>query len=198
MTGDGIRIKHCISVLPFISWRIMFQSCRFENSKLERTILIWVCACVLSLLGICCEQGLAPPDTHTTAKPHGISGILRFSHWPPADSVHDLRVAALQRYPVQDILGEVLAGRAQYTGQLPYGVDTLVYKLVLDPLPAGTFPFICVAQQYGPNIQTDWRVVGEYYTNNDTTKPGSVIVPPDSIVPNINMTVDFQHVPPQP
>jgi hypothetical protein len=163
------------------------------------SVLSSALALVLSVMIGACEQGLSPPGV--AGKPvgsHGIRGRVIFSHWPPADSVLDLRIAALQHYPVQSIVAEVLAGRAAYSDQVPYGIDTLEYQLLLNQLPPGTIPFIGVAQRYGPNIQTDWRVVGEYYANGDTTMPGSVVVPADSIVPDIDMVVDFSHIPPQP
>jgi len=120
---------------------------------------------------------------------------MTFAHWPPSDSVHDLRLAVLQNYPVEDLVGEVLQGRARFTDRLPYGLDSIGYTLILAPLPPGHFPLVGVAQQFGPNIQTDWRIVGIYYANGDSSTPGGVDVPPDSIVPNINLHVDFQHPP---
>ncbi len=152
-----------------------------------------------SLAGHGCDQGLAPQIQTRQIPPYGISGTIYFKNWPPADSILDLRLAALQRYPVQDLFGEILQGRARYSPALaPYGVDSLNYTLILNPLPPGEFPLVGVAEQFGPNLRTDWRVVGIYYAMGDTTKPGTVTVPADSIVPGINVTVDFLHLPPFP
>ncbi|MBI1804468.1 MAG: hypothetical protein HY033_01415 [Ignavibacteriae bacterium] len=145
-----------------------------------------------------CHEGLAPASASPTVSSYGIRGVITFKNWPPADSVHDLRLGILQNYPVQDIPNEVLQGHARFTDRLPYGLDSVSYTLMLAPLPPGRFPFVGVAQQFGPNIQTDWRVVGIYYAGGDTTKPGAVDIPPDSVVPSININVDFQHLPPQP
>ena len=129
-----------------------------------------------------------------------MKGIIHFRHWPPADSVADLRLAALQNYPVDDLVGEVLQGRAQFTESLlsAFGLDSVAYTLLLAPLPPGRIPFVGVAQRFGPNVQTDWRVVGIYYAPNDTSTPGSVIVPPDSVIGGIDVTVDFLKHLPQP
>ncbi len=145
-----------------------------------------------------CEEGLSPSTGTTTGHTYGISGVIHFQHWPPPDSILDLRLAALQNYPVASIPNEVLNGRARYSNALPYGIDSLNYTLTRAPLPPGTLPFVGVAQQYGPNIQQDWRVVGIYYAGGDTSHPGTVVVPNDSIVPGIDIWVDFSHLPPQP
>ena len=151
-----------------------------------------------ALVYVGCDQGLAPEPAAPSVHAYGIRGVITFKNWPPADSVRDLRLAVLQNYPVQDFVNEVLQGRARFTGQLPYGLDSVAYTLTLAPLPPGRFPLVGVAQQYGPNLQNDWRVVGIYFANGDTTRPGAVEVPPDSIVSGIDVHVDFQHLPPQP
>ena len=156
--------------------------------------LVLLIVLLITLSGLSCDQGLSPGST----APYGLRGVVKFKHWPPVDSVLDLRIAVLQHYPVQNIPGEVLAGRARYGDKLPYGVDSVSYTITLAPLPTGIIPFVGVAQRYGPDIQNDWRVVGEYYVNGDSTKPGTVHVPPDSIIGNINIDVDFLNLPPQP
>ncbi len=155
-------------------------------------------ALVAAFLISACEQGIAPVANPVPGRSYGIRGTIYFLHWPPPDSILDLRVAALQHYPVASIPDEVLNGRARYSDQLPYGRDSIAYQLTLPPLPPGTIPFIGVAQRYGPNVQQDWRVVGVYYAGGDTTQPGQVVVPADSMVPGVNIIVDFNHLPPQP
>jgi hypothetical protein len=149
------------------------------------------------LLLIGCDQGVAPaPELGTPAALYGISGMIDFQHWPPRDSIIDLRLVAFKTYPPQDILTEVLQGRARYTGTLtPYGADSIAYTLYLTPLPPGPLAYIVVAEQFGSNIQADWRVVGVY---GDSTGPFSVTVPADSVLENVNLHVDFEHLPPQP
>jgi hypothetical protein len=143
-----------------------------------------------------CDKGIAPESTGTAGPPpYGVSGTVYFQHWPPVDSVIDLRVVAFTTYPPGDIVSEVLSGRAKYTNTLPYGVDSVTYSIDLTPIQPGSIPFIAVGQQYGQNIQQDWRLVGEYYTDGDTSQPGSIYVPVDSIVPGVNIFVDFNNPP---
>jgi len=145
-----------------------------------------------------CDEGLAPSSVSQLPQ-YGIRGTIYFANWLPSDSIRDLRLAALKNYPVSDIIAEVLQGRARFTEKLqPYGSDSLAYTLILSPLATGLFPYVAVAMQFGPNIQQDWRVVGVYYANGDTTVPGTVDVPSDSIVPGINVHVDFLNPPPPP
>jgi len=143
-----------------------------------------------------CDQGLSPESAATHGPVYGISGTIFFKNWPPADSVLDLRVVSFKNSPSQDILDEVLQGRAGYTETLqPYGADSVHYTLVLSPIPPGAFAFTAVAQRFGPNVRADWKAVGEYYVNGDTSRPGTIIVPADSILPGIDIRVDFRNPP---
>ena len=144
------------------------------------------------LLSPACDQGLSPESAATHGPAYGIAGTIYFKNWPPADSVLDLRTVSFKNFPSQDILDEVLQGRARYTETLqPYGADSVHYTLALSPIPPGQFAYTVVAQRYGPNVRADWKAVGEYYANGDTSRPGAVIVPADSILPGIDIRVDF-------
>ncbi len=141
-----------------------------------------------------CDEGLAPDAVKVI--PYGIKGTIYFRNWPPRDSIIDLCLGALSNYPVTSIIEEVTSKRASITPTLaPFFADSIPYILYLPPLPPGAIPFIGVAQQFGQNLYTDWRIVGIYYAGGDTSRPGSVLVPPDSIVEGINITVDFAHPP---
>jgi len=143
---------------------------------------------------VSCDQGLSPVSV--SVPPSGISGFVYFSHWPPADSVVDLRLAALRNPPSSNLINEVLQGKAKFTSSLsPYGADSIAYTLILTP---GKYVYVGVAQQFGPNIEQDWRVVGVYHALGESVNPDSVIVPADSIVNGINVYVDFNNIPPQP
>jgi hypothetical protein len=146
-----------------------------------------------------CDQGLSPVSVSAPASLHGISGTITFHHWPPRDSLLDLRLAAFKNLPSSDLVADIRQGRARFTETLtPYGADSIPYRLLLAPLPPGRFSYVGVAQQFGPNIQQDWRLVGVYRTTGDTTSPGFVDVPADSVVPGVNINVDFLNPPPVP
>ncbi|MBI4549247.1 MAG: hypothetical protein HY707_14795 [Ignavibacteriae bacterium] len=151
----------------------------------------------LSLWG--CDKGLAPDETSVQQRLYGFRGVIYFKNWPPTDSVLDLRVVAFKNYPPPDIVNEVLQGRARFTETLqPHGADSISYTLVINPLPPGIFPYVVVGQRFGSDIMRDWRAVGIYYAEGDTTQPGSVNVLPDSILQGINIYVDFRKSLPQP
>ena len=154
---------------------------------------------IFFFIAIRCDQGLAPESTSSVISRHGIRGFVYFKHWPPVDSVIDLRLAALKDSPSANIVNDVLQRRAQFTEKLvPYGADSITYTLLLSPLSPGRFSYIGVAQQYGSNILSDWRIVGVFHPSGDTTMNGFVDVPIDSIVGGVNIYVDFLHLPPQP
>lgn len=166
-----------------------------KNITYTAIFIFFEVSIVVSFVG--CGKGLDPgPEP----QPYGIAGTIRFQHWPPQDSVHDLRVVMFKHFSPQDILSEVLRGNAKYSESLvsAYDRDSASYTLFLSPLPPGRYEYVVVAQQYGPNLQSHWRAVGVYYANNDTTRPGVVFVPENTVVHGINMNVDFQNLPPQP
>jgi hypothetical protein len=143
-----------------------------------------------------CDQGLSPESAAMRGPVYGISGTIYFTNWPPSDSVLDLRVVSFKNFPSQDIIDEVLQGRAGYTETIqPYGADSLHYTLLLSPIPPGAFTYTVVAQRFGPNIRADWKAVGEYYANGDTSRPGTIIVPADSVLPGADIRVDFRKPP---
>src|SRR5260221_1665743 len=160
---------------------------------------IFVALFSVLLLSPACDQGLSPGSGQHPTSTYGIRGTIHFRNWPPPDSIVDLRVVSFKNQPSQNILDDVLQGRAGFTPRLePYGVDSIAYTLILSPIPAGVFAYTAVAQQFGPNINTDWRAVGLYRTGGDTSGPGAISVPEDSIVSGIDIEVDFQHPPPPP
>jgi len=137
-------------------------------------------------------MGISPETGGLSPLPYGISGMIYFRNWPPTDSIRDLRLVAFKNYPSQSIVTEVLQGSARYTETLqPYKADSIAYTLLLSPLPPGKIAFIAVGQQFGPNVQADWRLVGEYV---DTASQGAVFVPADSIISGINIRVDFNNI----
>ncbi len=143
-----------------------------------------------------CDEGLAPPPP---VKKASISGTITYisgkDKWPPKDSVLDIRVVAFKNEPPKDILGEVTSGNAFFTGSLPSFTDTSSYFLEFIEPPL-TIKYLVAAQQYGSIF--DWRVIGVWTLNGDNTKPSSINIEPGKNYKNINIKVDFEHLPPQP
>jgi hypothetical protein len=184
-----------LSSVPYLSGRralAFLRLCRFYSGFVFVLLLL-----------VSCDSGLDPVATgkETEAKP-SISGLITYkngaSSWPPADSIKDIRVVAFTRYPPPDIIAEVLGQKAFFTEAMPVGVDSSSYRIELpSPLPAG-IAAIVVAQQYGNDITKDWRVIGIYSATGDNTQPTALDLTTASIWRNINITVDFSNLPPQP
>ncbi|MGC8594315.1 MAG: hypothetical protein ACP5US_04040 [Candidatus Kryptoniota bacterium] len=143
-----------------------------------------------------CTHGISPLSVQP-----GFGGSIHFtSAWPSPDSVKDIRVVAFYHYPPVDIIGEVLSGAAKVyppigSTSLPLFVDSLNYRFETDP---STFEYVVVALQYGPNLFSDWKVVGAYGYEHGVGKPKKVIIPEDTFVNGINIDVDFKNTPPTP
>jgi hypothetical protein len=138
-----------------------------------------------------CDHGLEPPPA---VKP-GFSGRITYvGNWPPADSIYLLAVVAFKTFPPTNILADILSGNAVYDTSLSRNVESQDYQILTDP---ATFQYIVVAQQYGPDIFSQWRVIGVYSDNPSQGTPKSVVISPEMFVTGIDITVDFDHLPPQ-
>ncbi len=150
---------------------------------------------VVFLISVNCDRGLAPSEPQ--AKKTSISGTVYFQNWPPPDSIFDLRLLLFLDYPLTDIKSEFLSGRVVIypapadSARLPFYVDSLNYRIVLNP---GTYKYFTVAQQYGPIYLQDWQVVGNYDTSAVDTGPTPVVVAEGQQLENINILADFDSV----
>jgi len=66
---------------------------------------------VVALLGLLagCKEELGPLN-----EPSGFSGVIRFRNWPPASSIYEMRLVALEFAPTDSlsIISSLLAGKA--------------------------------------------------------------------------------------
>ncbi len=154
-------------------------------------ILRFVLAFCCLFLYSTCDHGLELPPP---VKP-GFGGRIAYKgKWPPPDSVKLLAVVGFKRYPPSNIVGDVLSGEAVFDTTLRRNVDFEDYKILTDP---GKFEYVIVAQQYGANIFSDWRIIGVYSDDPERRQPRTVEIVKDTFVPNVNINVDFDHLPPQ-
>jgi hypothetical protein len=151
---------------------------------------IGIILCLLWALSAC-DHGLEPPPK---ARP-GFGGRITYvGNWPPADSIYLLAVVAFKHFPPTNILNDVLGGNAVYDTAVAKNVDSQDYQIFTDP---AKFEYVVVAQQYGPDIFSQWRVIGVYSDDPDRVQPKTVDVQPETFVNNVDITVDFEHLPPQ-
>jgi len=142
-----------------------------------------------------CDHGLSPEVADIDP---GFQGELRvMSTWPPKDSVRDLRVVAFRNYPPKDILSEVINGSAVFSDELPYGETSISY-LIQDETLSGAFSYIVVAQNYGGDPFQDWRAVGVYTLSGDVRQPTALDLGSGNFISEVDITVDFYDLPPQP
>ena len=149
-----------------------------------------------------CDTGLSPLN-----EPSGFSGVIRYSNWPPPDSVRDLRLVAFEKFPTDSsgIVAALLTGKAVIYPpvgpiRLPTFVDAAEYTFSTDgtTLKVKTYEYVVVALQYGSNFLSDWKPVGVYTTTPGSFDPAPVRVLLHKITPDIDINVDFHNPPPKP
>lgn len=147
----------------------------------------------LTALTSCDDNGLSP----LRQRP-GFGGTITVNPpWSPPDSLFDLRVIAFPNYPPDDILTEIAAGTALISEPLEFNVNTQSYLISAEGI-SGTFQYVVVAQQYGESILENWRAVGVFTLTNDWTVPSAITLNGSTYLPNIDITIDFYNLPPQP
>lgn len=168
-----------------------------------------------------CDKGLAPlppvPPIDPNA-PTGFGGIIRFSNWPPLDSVdlivQELRIAAFKEPPVDTTglffelvrgniiiyppIGTTAYAKRDSTGRLRDSIHySILFTTGLDSLPR-SYSYIAMAWRYGTNFFTDWRPAGLYTTQPGTFNPGSITVKKNVFISNVDLNCDFRNPPPTP
>jgi hypothetical protein len=149
-----------------------------------------------------CDKGLQP-TSETLAPPEtgAFAGLITFQNWQVADSLYDIRLVAFRVFPPGDIVNEVLQGRAVIYPSIggdqlvTRNTDSLQYTVVA---PAATYPYVAVAQQFGPDVFMDWRAVGQYDLDTILTEPSPVVVAVDDTLRDVDIHVDFANLPPSP
>jgi hypothetical protein len=151
------------------------------------------------MAGVRCNQGLEPVEPGTAVS--AVAGTIRYRNWPPPDSLLDLRIVAFREFPPGNIVASVLSGQAAVypplgdTSLVPFYVDSVRYGFALDP---GTYEYVTVVQQFGQNLFTDWRAVGQYDLDTNLEVPSPILVPAADTLRDVNISVDFSHPPPPP
>jgi hypothetical protein len=158
------------------------------------------CVLLATVMAGGCDEGLQPPAT-APAVPGIVSGTVRFLNWDSAGTFLDLRLVFFRNFPPPDIIQEVLQGRASVYpplggGSLALpGADSVAYAATVSP---GVYRYIAIAQQFGPDVMADWRAVGQYDLDTNLTIPSPVTVAAGERLAGIDISVDFDHLPPPP
>lgn len=158
-----------------------------------------VLSSLLLMLAGCDHGGLDP----TVTQEPGFSGQIQFlGRRPAVDSLKDLRVVAVPYYPIdttfQLVILKVLDGTIAFGTELTsFAASDLPvrYELRVEPK---TYPYVAIVQQYGADVFSQWRVVGVYGYSSAHPAPSPVMVRDGELTTSIDLTVDFDHLPPQP
>ncbi len=148
-----------------------------------------------------CDKGISP-NQPSSAKT-GFAGSVTFVNAPaPTDTIFDLRVVAVPYYPidtsVNTLITKILGGAIPFSPSLPLIVDSgFVANYELD-VSAKEYDYVAIVQRYGIDYFHDWRVLSFYGFDSTSSVPKTVTVKGGEFLSNINMTVDFHHLPPQP
>jgi hypothetical protein len=161
-----------------------------------------------------CDRGLGPITEET-----GFSGTITYKNWPSADSMFGLRVVALEEFPKDStgLMMSLLGGHAAVYPHLTTGVigsmqilgfkasdsvhaDTVHYVFTKEGtvLKEGTYNYVVLAWQYGPNVFADWAPAGVYTEKPGTFDPTPVFVQERRMREHVDINVDFHKLPPKP
>ncbi len=155
---------------------------------------------ILYLIG--CDKGIEPlPGTQS-----GFSGkIIFIGQWP--DSITRTHLVIFKD-PLNSISDFSLQNIRYISEEIPFGTTEYIYNsrdsAVLPEAgfsTPGNYSYVAVAQTAKQDVslnRVDWFVAGLFYNDGDTTKPGVLYIPENTLVKNINITCDFNNPPPQP
>jgi hypothetical protein len=157
---------------------------------------------ILVLIFYGCDGGIEPQPENTQT---GFGGKITFiGQWP--DSVTRTHLVVFKE-PLNSISDFSIQNIRYVSGEITFGITGYVYdsrdSAVLPETgltEIGDYAYVAVAQSAEQNVslnRADWFVVGLYY-NTDSTNPGTLHIPENTFVDNINITCDFNNPPPQP
>ena len=149
-----------------------------------------------------CDKGISPTSGNEYITKAGFSGTITFvGQWP--DSVARTHLVVFKN-PLNSA-GDFNAFNLSYVSlEIPYGTKEFHYSSLDSSyvqIKAGDYAYVAVAQSKTPALslnRKDWYVVGVYYAGGDTSNPGTLVIPDNTLVRNINIVCDFNHPPKQP
>jgi hypothetical protein len=165
------------------------------KSKLKYLVLI------LAFIALSCNKGLSPVSADINKA--SFSGTIIFKGEWPKDVTRTYLVVF--QNPLLSASDFNLLNLKYLSQEIPYGLSQINYNSAQDSsfiqIDAGEYSYVAVAQQTTAVlslVRKDWHVVGVYYANDDTTQPGKLIIPQNTLVKDINIVCDFNNPPPQP
>jgi hypothetical protein len=150
-----------------------------------------------------CDKGIEPLPAPPSG-PTGFSGKVTFTGAWPADVTRTHIIVF--KNPIERITDFSIQNLAFVVDPITYNSTEFSYSsetnnLLSLTLTAGIYKYIVVAQSKTPTLslnRNDWIVVGLYYKDGDMSKPEEMTINQGEITTGINITVDFNNLPPQP
>jgi hypothetical protein len=136
-----------------------------------------------------CDKGLEPPGVTS------ISGKVHFVNMP-ADSVNIFAVVLVQP-PAPFTAATLISGYGVYV--LPFTLSNTSFRdtnYSINVKPDSTYHYLGVAQNYGYNLLTDWRVVA--FAHDDKDSAQSFTLKSGEQRTGVDLTVRFDSLPRQP
>ena len=169
-----------------------------------KTFLLLVFCCFFYIVAGC-DKGIEPePEKSPASEIIGFSGKVTFTgNWPTGITRTHIVVFKNDIVTVDDFS---FLNLAFVVDSIPYRSQEFNYNSVMNNffsfiLAEGTYKYIVVAQSKTPTIslnREDWFIVGIYYSNGNTSKPGVLTLQKGNITTGIDINVDFNNPPPQP
>jgi len=155
------------------------------------------------LLILGCNKGIVPNSIEEEQQKAGFSGTITFKGtWP--DSVKNTLVIVFIN-PLTSPGSFSVFNVGYISHPIPYGVTEYNFSTLIDsgfvPIQAGSYSYVAIAQSKKSILslnRSDWIVAGFYYSNEDTTQPGKLEIPQNTLVKDVNIICDFNNPPPQP
>jgi hypothetical protein len=178
------------------------------RTLLHRYAQLIAALAITLVIAISCDGGLRPPEIPPITS---ISGTVRYvggkANWPRRDSVWTVRVVGFKQFPPQDLIGDLLQGRAYFTpaalqldSTLSLFADSARYSLVFSDSIPTSIKYLCVAMLTDTArllTTAGWRVIGVYNTSGNQSQPTTIPITPGKDH-RADITVDFKNPPPQP
>jgi hypothetical protein len=173
------------------------------DARVKSIYLIFLLTVILSS----CTSGLNPADYAQKAV---LGGTIHYvkgggaANFPPKDSLLDIRAVGFKEIPLDtNVIGIIGDGEAFFSTSLldsAYAVEKVyTFEVPQSKLmdSAVVLKYIVIAQLYGANFTSDWRVIGVYSTTQNF-QPASIKVSAGEQRNDLDINVDFSNPPPQP
>jgi hypothetical protein len=151
-----------------------------------------------------CDKGIEPLPSNDLRT--GFGGKITFiGQWP--DSVKRTHLVVFAS-PLNSVSDFNITNLRFVSQEIPFGSSEYIYSSRdssvipgTGKFQAGNYAYVAVAQSFTEEVLLErryWFVAGLYFNSGDFTNPGTLSIPENTYVDNINIICDFDSPPPQP